>query len=66
MPEGTHTVPEAGQLTRRTPAQVTRLITLGELRAKRDKRGWWQVEAESIKECIERQQAFAPAPGRTF
>jgi hypothetical protein len=58
---GELTIPQAGQLIGRSPAQVTRLITLGLLAARRDARGWWRIDAESARRFAERQREPAPA-----
>jgi hypothetical protein len=49
------TITQAGQLIGKSPAQVTRLITLGLLSAHRDGRGWWKVSAESAQRYVEHQ-----------
>ena len=49
------TIPQAGQVMRKTQAQVTRLITLGLLSARKDDRGWWRVSAESARDFTERE-----------
>ena len=59
--DGELTIPQAGQIIRRSPAQVMRLITLGLLEARRDTRGWWRVSAESARRYAE-QQSQEPAP----
>ncbi len=53
---------EAGQRIGRSTAQVDRLIALGELRARRDERGWWRIDAASIHEFVERARSDQPAP----
>jgi hypothetical protein len=58
------TTTEAGQLIGRSLAQVARLIALGELRARRDARGWWRVEAQSAREYAERGAGPAVRAGR--
>lgn len=55
-PEAELTIPEAGQMIQRSPAQVTRLITLGSLAARRDSRGWWKVNLASVKRYAELQR----------
>ncbi|MGH7498939.1 MAG: hypothetical protein ACREL3_08825 [Gemmatimonadales bacterium] len=49
------TVTEAGRVIARSSYQVVRLIMLGQLRARRDSRGWWRVEAVSAREYVERR-----------
>jgi hypothetical protein len=55
-PEAELTIPEAGQMINRSPAQVTRLITLGSLTARRDSRGWWKVNLDSARRYAEQQR----------
>ncbi len=55
------TVPQTGQFLRRSPPQVTRLITLGMLVARQDPRGWWRVSADSARRYAE-DQSREPAP----
>ena len=55
------TIPQAGQAMRKTQAQVTRLITLGLLSARKDDRGWWRVNAESARGFAERENELQPA-----
>ncbi len=43
------TITQAGQIIGRSPAQVTRLITLGLLTARQDDRGWWKVDSVSAR-----------------
>lgn len=49
------TIPQTGQVIGRSPAQVTRLITLGLLVARRDARGWWKVDPASARRFAEQQ-----------
>jgi hypothetical protein len=55
------TIPQAGQVIGKSPAQVTRLITLGLLRARRDTRGWWKVDPTSARLYAQRQHEQQPA-----
>lgn len=55
------TIPETGQIIGKSPPQVTRLITLGALSARRDSRGWWKVSAESARKYAELQREPQPA-----
>jgi hypothetical protein len=55
-PEAELTIPEAGQIIQRSPAQVTRLTTLGSLAARRDSRGWWKVNLASVRQYAELQR----------
>ena len=56
------TIPQAGQTIKRSPAQVTRLITLGLLKARRDARGWWKIDPDSVQQYAEQQREHAPEP----